>query len=81
MNGDIEVLEFESRLTIATRGGGIFGGGCECAPYFIQRSSVLIPEVVKEADKHGIDALDLFAAYARGVHRRHETGLSLAVTS
>lgn len=69
-----DVLDLESRLTIAHR------YGCACAAYFAQRREVLIPEVEKEADRRGLDSLDLFAAYARGVHERHLSGLSLAVT-
>jgi len=65
-------LIMEFRLTIAVR------HGCECAPYFLQRGPVLLPEVVAEAHKRDIDPVDLFADYARGVHRRHEAGLSLS---
>lgn len=68
-------LDMEYRLTIGYR------LRCECARYFVNRREVLLPEVVKEAEKRGADVIDLFAEYARGVHRRHEAGLSLAVSA
>lgn len=71
---DLMALDLECRLTIAHR------IDCECATYFAQRREALLPEVAKRAVVTGEDAIDLFARYARGVHRRHESGLSLAVT-
>jgi hypothetical protein len=71
-------LDLEYRLTIGIRAGG---GGCDCVRYFISRREVLIPEVLKEAARHGEDPVDTFARYARGVHDRHLSGLSLAVTA
>lgn len=67
-------LDLEYRLTIAHR------MRCECARYFVNRREVLMVEVIKEAERRNADAVDVFAAYARGVHKRHESGLSLAVT-
>lgn len=64
---DLMELDLEYRLTIAHR------LNCECAPYFIQRREVLIPEVIKRAGETGEDVVDLFAAFARGVHARHAT--------
>ena len=65
------LLDMEYRLTLALR------IRCECAPYFARRREVLIPEVLREAERRGVDEVDLFAAYARGVHARHIAGLSL----
>jgi hypothetical protein len=73
MSDELLALDLESRLTIAHR------RQCECAPYFIARRRVLIPEVLNAAKGRGIDPVDLFAQYARGVHARHEAGLSLDV--
>lgn len=70
---DQSALNLECNLTIAVR------RECECAPYFIDRRSVLLPEVAKHAEAVGADAVDDFARYARGVHKRHLAGLSLAV--
>lgn len=68
-------LNLECNLTIAVR------RECACAPYFIDRRAVLIPEVAKHADAIGADAVDEFARYARGVHQRHLAGLSLEVSA
>lgn len=72
-NDDLMALDLECRLTIAHR------IECECAPYFAGRREVLLPEVAKEALRRNLDAVDLFANYARGVHRRHLAGLSLNI--
>jgi hypothetical protein len=72
---DLMALDLEYRLTIAHR------IGCECAPYFAGRREVLIPAVLEQAAKGATDPVDTFAAYARGVHARHLSGLSLAVSS
>lgn len=69
---DRAMLDLEYRLTISHR------IVCECAPYFARRREVLIPAVMERATERGVDAVDLFAAFARGVHRRHLAGLSLA---
>jgi hypothetical protein len=63
-------LDLEYRLTIAHR----INGGCECPAYFVRRREVLIPEVLKRAAEIDEDPVDVFADYARGVHRRHEAG-------
>lgn len=68
---DLMALDLECRLTIAHR------LDCVCAPYFMQRREVLLPEVVKEADRRDLDAVDLFASFARGVHARHLSGLPI----
>ena len=68
-------LSLEYGLTIAAR------QDCDCARYFILRRDALLPAVAEHADKVGVDTVDLFAAYARGVHRRHEAGLSLKAAS
>lgn len=70
---DLAALRWECHLTIGVR------IGCECAPYFIRRRSVLIPAVMRCARARRTDPVDLFAAFARGVHARHLDGLSLAV--
>ena len=75
--GDLMSLDLEYRLTVAHR----VGEECDCVRYLISRREVLIPEVLKEARRRNVDPVDLFAAYARGVHVRHEAGLSLAVTA
>lgn len=67
-----QAVNLECRLTIASR------LECECAAYLVTRRKVLIPEVIRVAIRHKVDPVDLFAAYARGVHARHESGLSLA---
>ena len=66
-------LSLEYSLTVATR------IDCECAPYFLQRRAVLVPEVLKEAERRNLDPVDLFADYARGVHARHLDGLPLTI--
>lgn len=71
---DLMALDLEYRLTIAHR------MRCDCARYFVKRREVLLPEVIKEAKRRNADVVDLFATYARGVHHRHEAGLSLAAT-
>ena len=68
---DLMMLDLELKLTIAHR------IGCECAPYFVQRREVLLPEVIETADRHGVDAVDLLASFARGVHNRHLCGLPI----
>ncbi len=70
-------VDLEYRLTIAHR----INGGCECAAYFVKRREVLIPEVLKHSDAIGADPVDEFARYARGVHARHLSGLSLAASA
>jgi len=60
-----ELLEFEWRLTVATR------IGCECAPYFIQRKDALFPHILAKAAKEGRDSDQVFAEFARDVHQRH----------
>lgn len=70
-------LDFEYRLTLAFR----MSRGCACGPYFRDRGAVLLPEVAKHAKANGLDVVDEFARYARGVHARHEAGLSLAVSA
>lgn len=72
---DLLALDMEYRLTIATR----VTDDCDCIRYFIQRREVLLPEVMKYAEKTAGDPVDIFARYARGVHQRHLDGLSLAV--
>ena len=69
-----EALELEFRLTVGVR-------NCDCVRYFILRRDVLLPEVMKVAEARYLDPDDLFAAYARGVHARHECGLSLAAAA
>lgn len=71
-------LDLECRLTIAHR---VSCGGCDCVRYLIQRREVLLPEVLKYAEKIDSDPVDEFARYARGVHLRHLDGLSLAVSA
>lgn len=68
MSVDVLGLDLEYSLTIAYR------RNCECAPYFAARHGVLFPAVLETAGRHGVDAVDLFAGYARGVHARHEAG-------
>lgn len=63
---DLMALDLEYRLTIAHR------MNCECAPYLIGRRDVLMPEVLKEAHRQNEDPIDLFAAFARKVHQRHD---------
>lgn len=70
-------LDFECGLTIAYR----LSSGCECAAYFMDRRAVLLPEVRKHAADRGLDEVDEFARYARGVHQRHLDGLSLEVSA
>lgn len=72
---DLAMLELECRLTIGMR------IGCECAPYLIRRREVLFPAVMRRAREQSTDPVDLFAEFARGVHRRHLDGLSLKVAS
>lgn len=74
-NEATDLLDLESRMTIAAR------TDCKCAPYFASRRRVLIPEVLQHAEKVGTDPVDLFAAFARGVHARHLSGLSLAMSA
>lgn len=62
---DMLALDLEYRLTIAYR------IGCECASYFVKRHDILIPEMLKQAKKKGIDPIDVFAKYAHAVHTRH----------
>ena len=69
--GDLMTLDLEYRLTIAHR------LACPCAPYFTQRREVLLPEVIKPAQRTDDDLIDVFARYARGVHKRHLSGLPL----
>lgn len=66
-------LDMEFDLTLAVR------RDCECAPYFIRRRSVLLPAVREHAERIGVDPVDDFARYARGVHARHLGGNSLKV--
>lgn len=66
-------LDMEYRLTIAVK----TARACECARYFIERRDVLVPVVLRMAAERGEDPVDFFAAYARRVHRRHLSGLSL----
>lgn len=58
-------LDLEYRLTIAHR------IDCECAPYFVYRRDVLLPAILKQAKEQNKDPIDVFAAFARGVHARH----------
>lgn len=69
---DLMALDLEYRLTIGYR------MRCECAPYLVRRREVLIPAVLRHADERQTDAVDLFAGFARGVHRRHLSGATLA---
>ena len=62
---DFLSLDLEYRLTIAHR------IDCACAPYFIGRRDVLLSAVLKKANAENADPIDVFAAYARGVHARH----------
>ncbi|HKY59252.1 MAG TPA: hypothetical protein VJL80_14540 [Aeromicrobium sp.] len=65
---DLMALDLEYRLTIAA------SMDCECAPYFIRRREVLMPEVLKQASVSGEDPVDVFAAFARRFHKRHQNG-------
>ena len=60
-----ELLEFEWRLTIATR------IGCVCSTYFVQRKDVLFPHILAKAAAEDRDSDQVFAEFARGVHQRH----------
>lgn len=62
---DILSLDLEYKLTVAYR------IDCECAPYFIQRREVLLPEILKKAKEEGTDPVEVFAAFACNVHTRH----------
>lgn len=68
MSEDMMTLDLEYRLTIAFRSLD----GCECVPYFIERREVLIPAMLERAREIDSDPADVFAAFARGVHARHE---------
>lgn len=70
---DLLAVDLEYRLTIAAR----VAEECECAPYLIARRLVLVPAVLEQAEKDGADPVDVFAAFARRVHQRHEAGLPL----
>lgn len=72
---DLMALDLEVRLTIAYR------LTCECASYLVNRREVLLPEVLKAAEAQDEDPVDLFAQFARGVHERHLSGLSLAASA
>ena len=63
---DLHALELEYALTIAVR------LMCDCGPYFIGRREVLIPEVLKEARKRAEDPVDVFAEFARNIHKLHD---------
>ena len=67
-------LNLEFNLTLAVR------RDCECAPYLLARRSVLFPAIREHAERVGVDPVDDFARFARGVHARHLNGLSLAVS-
>lgn len=62
---DLIALDLEYRLTIAHR------ISCSCATYFVDRRDVLIPEIMKQAEKEKDDPIDVFARFARKVHARH----------
>lgn len=62
-------LDLEYRLTIAQR------IDCECASYLISRRDILLPEILTQAKEQGTDPVDLFAAFARGIHHRHTNTL------
>lgn len=64
---DMLALDLEYKLTVGMR----IYSDCDCAMYFVQRREVLFPEILKKAKKEGTDPIDVFAAYARGVHARH----------
>lgn len=51
-----------------------------CNDYLARRGDVLVPHVVATARSRGVRASGLLVRYVRAVHRRHVSGLTLAVT-
>ncbi|WP_377324699.1 hypothetical protein ACFJIY_07515 [Pimelobacter simplex] len=68
-------LDMEFALTLAHR------RDCACAPYLLARRDVLLPAVEEHAQRVDVDPADDFARFARGVHERHLSGLSLEVSA
>ena len=62
-------LDLEYKLTVAYR------IDCDCAPYLISKRDILLPEIIKQAEEQNSDPVDIFAAFARGVHYRHTNTL------
>lgn len=67
---DILSLDLEYRLTIAHR--VTFAPCDECANYLAGRREVLIPAVLEQAKKEGVDPVDKFAQFARLLHAKHK---------
>jgi hypothetical protein len=53
----------------------------ECNDYLARRETVLPAAVVESAKRRGLDPKELFLTYMLGVHDRHLSGLSLAVSA
>lgn len=55
--------------------------GCVvCDAYLRHRGDVLPEAVIASARRRGLRPSDLFLEYMQGVHRRHQAGLTLAVS-
>lgn len=61
---DLMNLDLEYRLTIAHR------IDCACAPYFVRRREVLIPEILKQAKAENKEPVSLFHAFQLKVHEK-----------
>jgi hypothetical protein len=68
-------LDLEYRLTIALR---IADGRCPCIQYLIARREPLLEQIMQKAIREDKDASELFHAFQKGVHKRHEDGGELS---
>jgi hypothetical protein len=66
---DILDLDLEYRLTVGLR---MADGDETCVKYLIDRREILLPEILKIAKAKGEDPADIFHAYQKKVHARHE---------
>lgn len=62
---DLLTLDLEYKLTVAYR------INCQCAPYLIDRRTILIPEVIKQAKEQKLEPIDIFVKFVKGLHARH----------
>lgn len=62
-------LDLEYRLTIAI--GVEAGSPCSCAMYLIRRREVLLPEILKQAQKKDTSPADEFHRFALALHERN----------
>lgn len=71
---DAMLLDLEYKLTV---GMLLSSDDVVCAEYFVNQRERLLPAILAAAIEQGRDVDHVFAAFARGVHQRHESGADL----